>query len=67
MTQKEKQDQKEQMDQMMNAIGIIAELSLAFFRDVLQAGGDFGEAMFLTRAFIAANMKDGGEPPKEEK
>lgn len=67
MTQKEKQDQKEQMELAMNAIGVMAEMSLAFFRDVLQAGGDFGEAMFLTRAFIAANMKDGGEPPKEEK
>lgn len=66
MIQKEKQDQKEQMDQMMNAIGIIAELSLAFFRDVLQAGGTITEAMTLTRVFIAANMKDGNKPPKEE-
>lgn len=59
-------DQKKQMDEMMNAIGVIAELSLAFFRDVLQAGGSYAEAMALTRVFIAANMKDGNEPPKEE-
>ena len=32
MTQKEKQDQKEQMELAMNAIGVMAEMSLAFFR-----------------------------------
>ena len=66
MTQKEKQSQKEQMELAMNAIGVMAEMSLAFFRDALQAGGTIAEAMTLTRVFIAANMKDGNEPPKEE-
>lgn len=54
------------MELAMNVIGVMAEMSLAFFRDVLQAGGTITEAMTLTRVFIAANMKDGNKPPKEE-
>ena len=57
--------------EFMNAIGIVAETSLIFYRNVTKAGGTQEEAMRLTQALIAATIfgnkgsqENGGDSPK---
>ena len=44
---------KKKLKEFMNAIGVIAETALIFYRNVLEAGGTQEEAMRLTQAFFA--------------
>lgn len=50
------------MNEFLKAIGILAETSLNFYRNLIDAGASSKEAMTLTQAFIAANIF--GNQPK---
>lgn len=52
--------------ELLNAIGVLAETSIFFYRAVLQAGATPGEAMVLVQAFIKASMLAGGEKSNRE-
>lgn len=52
--------QNEQLKRLIEALGTVAEMSLVFYRDVLQAGATYEEALKLTQAFIAANIFGSG-------
>lgn len=41
---------------LLNAIGVLAETSLLFYRAVIQTGASEEEAKFLTQALIRASM-----------
>lgn len=45
---------KNQLKEFINAIGMISETALLFYRSVLEAHATQEEAMRLTQAFIAA-------------
>lgn len=45
---------KKKLEDIKNGLGIIAEMSLLFFRAALGAGATFSEAQALTQAYIAA-------------
>ena len=44
------------MNEFLKAIGILAETSLNFYRNLIDAGATLKEATTLTQAFIAANI-----------
>lgn len=44
------------MNEFLKAIGILAETSLNFYRNLIDAGATPKEAATLTQAFIAANI-----------
>lgn len=44
------------MNEFLKAIGILAETSLNFYRNLIDAGATPKEATTLTQAFIAANI-----------
>lgn len=46
----------EAIKEFINAIGAISEISLIFYRNVLNAGATTDEAFTLMQAFIAANI-----------
>lgn len=52
---------KNQLKEFMNAIGMIGETALIFYRSVVEAGGSQEEAMRLTQALIAATLFGGGK------
>lgn len=45
---------KKKVDEFITAIGAIAETTLIFYRNALQAGATEEEALRLTQAFVAA-------------
>lgn len=47
-------NRKEQMEQLRNAMGMTAEMSLIFYRAAMGAGASMEEAMKLVQAYIAA-------------
>ena len=49
-------NQKEKMQEFMNALGAIAEMTLVFYRDLLAVGATQEEALKLTQAYIAASL-----------
>ena len=44
------------LKELLNAIGVLAETHLLFYRAVIQAGASEEEAKFLTQALIRASM-----------
>ena len=46
----------EKMKGIVNAIGVIAEMTLLFYRNALGAGATPDEAIKLTQAFIGASL-----------
>lgn len=56
---------KNQLKEFMNAIGMIGETALIFYRSVIEAGGSQEEAMRLTQALIAATLFGGGKGGQE--
>lgn len=52
------------VDDVLAAIGLIAEMSLQFYRALLSAGASTQETAVLTQAYLAAaiygNRKEGG-------
>lgn len=42
--------------ELLNAVGALAEMSLNFYRNLIDAGATPKEATTLTQAFIAANI-----------
>lgn len=50
---------KKKFKEFMEALGAIAETSLIFYRNVLNAGGTQEEAMRLTQAFFAGVLFGG--------
>ena len=52
----DKKAKNEAVKDLVNALGAIAEMSLVFYRDVLNSGATPDEAFKLTQAFIAANI-----------
>lgn len=44
------------LKELLNAIGVLAETSLLFYRAVIHAGASEEEAKFLTQALIRASM-----------
>lgn len=60
---------KKQMQDFVDAMGLIAETSLLFFRNLIKAGANVEEASRLTQAFLGATMFGGntGSKPPENK
>jgi hypothetical protein len=50
----EEKSKKQQIEELMNAIGATSEMALVFYRGVLANGASSEEAVKLTQAFIAA-------------
>lgn len=44
---------------LLTALGVAAEASLAFYRAAVQAGASQDEAFLLTKAYLAASMQGG--------
>ena len=44
------------LKELLNAIGVLAETSLLFYRAFIQAGASEEEAKFLTQALIRVSM-----------
>jgi len=57
---------KEQMEQLRNALGITAEMALIFYRSAVGAKATPAEAMKLTQAYIAAIMFNQNKNPDGE-
>lgn len=56
----------EQMKELVNAIGVIAETSLLYYRTIVGAGATPEEAVRLTQAYIAALMFGGTGQKKSD-
>lgn len=46
----------DRLKELLNALGVLAETSLLFYRAVIQAGASEEEAKFLTRLSFRASM-----------
>ena len=55
---------KKELTELLNAIGMTAEMALNFFRAILKAGGTTQEALVLIQAFMAASIY--GKPKDKE-
>lgn len=56
----------DEIKKLLNALGIAAEASLAFYRAAIGAGAMPDEAYILTKAYLAASMQSGkGEENNE--
>ena len=60
------QENHEETQKLLNAVGAVAEMSLVFYRAALGAGADATEALNLTRAYIAALISSSMDKGKEE-
>ena len=49
-------ENNDHLKELLNAIGVLAETSLLFYRAVIQTGASEEEAKFLTQALIRASM-----------
>ena len=49
------------LEEMMNAIGITAEMGLCFYRAILKAGATQEEAIRVTQAYIGAMIYGRGK------
>jgi len=58
--------QKEQVEQMKNSIGAVAEMALIFYRAELSAGATMEEALKLTQAYLAAMIHGNNKDPQQE-
>jgi hypothetical protein len=59
--------EKERIEQLRNALGITAEMSLVFYRSAPNAGASNQEAMKLAQAYIAAILfNQNKEKPETE-
>lgn len=47
---------EQQMKDFINAVGMMSEMALVFYRSTRQAGATTDEATRLTQAFIAASL-----------
>lgn len=54
----------DRLKELLNALGVLAETSLLFYRAVIQAGASEEEAKFLTQALIRASMTSNPHPGK---
>lgn len=54
------------LKELLNAIGVLAEMSLLFYRAIIQAGATEEEAKFLTQALIRASMNNNSGQESEE-
>lgn len=52
--------------ELLNAVGALAEMSLNFYRAVLNAGATKEEAFVLLQAFISATIHGGKEENNED-
>ena len=60
-------NRKEQMEQLRNALGATADMSLIFYRAALGAGATLEEAMKLNQAYIGALLfNQNKQPPESE-
>lgn len=57
---------KKQLKDFINGIGLLAETSLIFYRNVIATGGTQEEAMRLTQALISATIF-GGKSSQEDR
>lgn len=58
-------DREKQLEQLRNAMGVTAEMSLIFFRAALGAGASMEEAMKLIQAYIGAVLFNQNKKPPE--
>lgn len=52
--------------ELLNAVGALAEMSLNFYRAVLNAGATKEEAFVLLQSFISATIRGGKEENNED-
>lgn len=52
--------------ELLNAVGALAEMSLNFYRAVLNAGATKEEAFVLLQSFISATIHGGKEENNED-
>jgi len=60
---------KEQVKQMVQAVGAMAEMGLIFYRAAIDAGADNAEAIRLTQAYLSALLfgnQQNQKPPEIE-
>lgn len=53
------------MEGLKNAVGVVAEMSLIYFRALQAAGASAEECMKLTQAYIAAWVYGNRQPQQE--
>ena len=53
------------MEGLKNAVGVVAEMSLIYFRALQAAGASAEECMKLTQAYIAACVYGNSQPQQE--
>ena len=58
-------DQKGQVEGLKNAVGVVAEMSLIYFRALQAAGASAEECMKLTQAYIVAWVYGNSQPQQE--
>ena len=59
------QENHEETQKLINAVGAVAEMSLVFYRAALGAGADATEAVKLTQAYLAAILSSSGKGQEE--
>lgn len=59
------QENHEETQKLVNAVGAVAEMSLVFYRAALGAGADATEAVKLTQAYLAALLSSAGKGQEE--
>lgn len=59
-------DQKGQVEGLKNAVGVVAEMSLIYFRALQAAGASAEECMKLTQAYISAWVYGNSQQKQEE-
>ena len=52
--------------ELLNAVGVLAEMSLNFYRAVLNAGATKEEAFVLLQSFISASIHGSKEESNED-
>lgn len=52
--------------ELLNAVGVLAEMSLDFYRAVLNAGATKEEAFVLLQSFISASIHGNKEESNED-
>jgi len=62
----DKKNNSEQVKQMLQSVGAMAEMALVFYRATLQAGADTIEANKLTQAYMGALLFGREQKPPEE-
>lgn len=54
------------MEELINAVGVLAEMALLFYKATINAGATEEQANALTTAFLRASLQKNGKNREEE-